>query len=153
MPWTYFGCVKFDPSLCTIDILGSTEVLVCVCQYFFGRGEESCFLPPHIREGEGGLNKGGGGGGFLSKSLRIAAEVEKVGQYCVSRTGPAYFFLCANTQKTGFCNNMTTSIMFIFGTSMCIYLILRRLKRAGSVCLFLCFLNLCQFAWHRWRIS
>ena len=114
-----------------------------------GGGRKAVFCPPHIREREGeggGLNKGGGGGGFLSKSLRIAAEVEKVGQYCVSRTGPAYFFLCANTQKTGFCNNMTTSIMFIFGTSMCIYLILRRLKRAGSVCLFLCFLNLCQFA-------
>ena len=50
------------------NILGSTGVLVCVCQYFFGRGEESCFLPPHIREWEGeggGLNKGGGGG--LSK--------------------------------------------------------------------------------------
>ena len=113
-----------------------------------GGGRKAVFCPLHIREREGeggGLNKGEVGG-FLSKSLRIAAEVVKVGQYCVSRTGPAYFFLCANTQKTGFCNNMTTSIMFIFGTSMCIYLILRRLKRAGSVCLFLCFLNLCQFA-------
>ena len=113
-----------------------------------GGGRKAVFCPLILESGRGkeGVLIKGEVGGFLSKSLRIAAEVEKVGQYCVSRTGPAYFFLCANTQKTGFCNNMTTSIMFIFGTSKCIYLILRRLKRAGSVCLFLCFLNLCQFA-------
>ena len=56
-----------------------------------GGGRKAVFCPLHIREREGeggGLNKGEVGG-FLSKSLRIAAEVEKVGQYCVSRTGPA----------------------------------------------------------------
>ena len=121
---------------------------VCMSILLWEGGGKLFFAPFILERGRGkeGVLIKGEVGGFLSKSLRIAAEVEKVGQYCVSRTGPAYFFLCANTQKTGFCNNMTTSIMFIFGTSMCIYLILRRLKRAGSVCLFLCFLNLCQFA-------
>ena len=93
---------------------------MCVCQYFFGRGVGKLFFAPLILErgrGKEGVLIKGEVGGFLSKSLRIAAEVEKVGQYCVSRTGPAYFFLCANTQKTGSCKIMT-SILFIFETSI-----------------------------------
>ena len=105
-----------------------------------GGGRKAVFCPLILESGRGkeGVLIKGEVGGFLSKSLRIAAEVVKVGQYCVSRTGPAYFFLCANTQKTGFCKKY---YMFILGG----HAHTNNSRTQAGLFVFV-FLNLCQFA-------